>query len=251
MEVLIQNNGGSPLYVPIRGGDGSIDRTIMFGEHQVTKITQEIYEKFILPSAFFKSRMEDGTIRVLNADMLGQAASEQAAQLSELAYARYVDMMKKIRSAGGLANKQFAPYLNSDGTPKLELLHANFGRNIDPEVAEQFRTRYLAEAGEGMHEDTLKLPGGVVAETGHRDVEIVTNEQNSENAEQNAAAGEGENQQPSKELVAQIARIKEMNLDDLKVCAEAMGLEFKPDATERTLRGIIIKHLKANTAKEE
>ena len=170
MEVLIQNNGGSPLYVPIRGGDGSIDRTIMFGEHQVTKITQEIYEKFILPSAFFKSRMEDGTIRVLNADMLGQAASEQAAQLSELAYARYVDMMKKIRSAGGLANKQFAPYLNSDGTPKLELLHANFGRNIDPEVAEQFRTRYLAEAGEGMHEDTLKLPGGVVAETGHRDV---------------------------------------------------------------------------------
>lgn len=241
MEVLIQNNGGSPLYVPIRGGDGSVDRTIMFGEHQVTKISQEIYEKFILPSTFFKSRMEDGTIRVLNADMLGQAASEQAAQLSELAYARYVDMMKKIRSAGGLANKQFAPYLNSDGTPKLELLHANFGRNIDPEVAEQFRTRYLAEAGEGMHEDTLKLPGGVVAETGHRDVEIVSDKQNDENPDQ----------EPSKELVGQIARIKEMNLDDLKVCAEAMGLEFKPDATERTLRGIIIKNLKAQAAKEE
>lgn len=241
MEVLIQNNGGSPLYVPIRGGDGSVDRTIMFGEHQVTKISQEIYEKFILPSAFFKSRMEDGTIRVLNADMLGQAASEQAAQLSELAYARYVDMMKKIRSAGGLANKQFAPYLNSDGTPKLELLHANFGRNIDPEVAEQFRTRYLAEAGEGMHEDTLKLPGGVVAETGHRDVEIISDKQNDENPDQ----------EPSKELVRQIARIKEMNLDDLKVCAEAMGLEFKPDATERTLRGIIIKNLKAQAAKEE
>ena len=71
MEVLIQNNGDAPFTVPIKGANGTVERTLFLGEHAVTKVSQEIYENFILSSGFFKSRMEDGTIRVLNADMLG------------------------------------------------------------------------------------------------------------------------------------------------------------------------------------
>lgn len=237
MEVLIQNNSSSPYLVPIKNPDGAIERTLVLGEKQVTKVSQEVYEKFILPSGFFKARMEDGTVRVLNADMLGQTAVEQAHQLSELAYQKYVDMMKKIRSAGGLANKQFQPYLNADGTPKLELLHVNFGRNIDPEVAEQFRIRYIAEANEGMHEDTLKLPGGVKVETGARNVDI----------QQEADELVEEQEQPEENgttVADQIAMVKKMNLGDLKNMADAMELEYSDAVTEKQLRSLITKKLK-------
>lgn len=250
MDILIQNNGSNPLYLPIRSNspEGGIDHTVIFGEHQVTKVSQEIYEKFIITSEFFKSRMEDGTIRALNADMIGEKAINESAQMGELAYAKYVDLMKKIRSAGGLANKQFAEYLNSDGTPKIDLLHANFGRNIDPEVAEQFRIRYLAEAGEGMHEDKLKLPGGHVVETGHRDVEI---EAPATDENQNVEASEEVADEPSKELVDQINRIKKMNLDDLKKVAMAMEVDFDADVTGRVLRKAVIDRLKANANQED
>ena len=270
MEVLIQNNGDAPFTVPIKGQNGLVERTLFLGEHQVTKVSQEVYEKFIVTSGFFKSRMEDGTIRVLNADMIGESAVEQSRQFGELAYQKYVDMMKKIRSVGGLANKQFQPYLNADGTPKLELLHANFGRNIDPQVAEQFRQRYLAEANEGMHEDTLKLPGGVRAETGVREVEVL---QEGEDAfiaasDEEEAAKEDQEQDkpvkkakkqtkpepeedddeeeegPSKELLDQIARIKKMNLGELKDMADAMEIQYNPTATERQLRTMITKKIK-------
>ena len=235
MDVLIQNNGDAPLYCQIRGQgeDKSIARTILFGEHQVTKVSEEIYREQIISSPFFKSRLEDGTIRVLNEDMLGESAVKQSAQLHELAYAKYVDLMKKIRSGGGLANKQFAPYLNSDGTPKIELLNANFGRNIDPEVAEQFRTRYVAEAGEGMHEDTLVLPGGAKVDAGHRIVDIKEDEE--EPIEQDRG-----------ELEAQIIKIKNMKLADLKVTATAMEIDFDDTTTERQLRSKIIAKLRAN-----
>lgn len=235
MDVLIQNNGSAPLYCQIRGQgeDKSIARTIMFGEHEVTKISEEIYQEQIITSPFFKARLEDGTIRVLNEDMLGEGAVKQSKQLHELAYAKYIDLMKKIRSAGGLANKQFAPYLNADGTPKLELLNANFGRNIDPEVAEQFRIRYVAEAGEGMHEDTLVLPGGAKVDTGHRSVDI----------------REGEEEalfESMSELEAQIIKIKNTKLADLKVTATAMEIDFDDTTTERQLRSKIIAKLRAN-----
>lgn len=248
MEVLIQNNGDAPFTVPIKGENGAVERTLFLGEHAVTKVSQEIYENFILSSGFFKSRMEDGTIRVLNADMLGQDAVEQSRQLGEVVYQKYVDMMKKIRSAGGLANKQFQPYLNADGTPKLELLHANFGRNIDPEVAEQFRIRYIAEANEGMHEDTLKLPGGVRVETGVRDVEVLqdTNNSNDEaGTPEDSKNEEQDSDEPSKEVVDQIARIKKMNLGELKEMADAMEIEYAPTVTERQLRSLITKQIKA------
>lgn len=241
MEVLIQNNGDAPFTVPIKGQAGEVERTLFLGEHQVTKVSQEIYENFILTSSFFKSRMEDGTIRVLNADMIGQSAVDQANQLGEVAYQKYVDLMKKIRSAGGLANKQFQQYLNADGTPKLELLHANFGRNIDPEIAEQFRMRYVAEANEGMHEDTLKLPSGVKIETGVRDVEIKGDEENNDTQDENSAK---EDSKPKKEIVEQIARIKEMNLGELKETAIAMGVEFSETATEKQLRKTLITKIK-------
>lgn len=236
MDVLIQNNGSAPLYVNIRGQgeDKSIARTIMFGEHEVTKISEEIYQTQIITSPFFKARIEDGTVVVLNQDMLGESAAKQATQLHELAYAKYVDLMKKIRSGGGLANKEFAPYLNADGTPKLELLNANFGRNIDPEVAQQFRTRYLAEAGEGMHEDTLVLPGGAKVDTGHRDIEIKK---------------EGSEEEPIEESVSlesQITQIKSMKLAELKVTAKAMEIEFDDTITEAKLRSKIIAELRGN-----
>lgn len=235
MDVLIHNNGEAPLYCQIRGQgeDKSIARTILFGEHQVTKISEEIYREQIISSPFFKSRLEDGTIRVLNEDMLGESAVKQSAQLHELAYAKYVDLMKKIRSGGGLANKQFAPYLNSDGTPKIELLNANFGRNIDPEVAEQFRTRYVAEAGEGMHEDTLVLPGGGKVDAGHRDIEV---KEVSVEDEEEAVT----------ELEKQIQQIKAMKLDDLKTIAKSMDIEFDDTTTERQLRSKIIAQLRAS-----
>lgn len=237
MDILIQNNGSSPLYVQVRGADGEISHTIMFDDHQVTKISQEVYEKFVITSSFFKSRIEDGTIRVLNADMLGESAVKQSEQLQEIAYQKYVDMMKKIRSAGGLANKQFAPYLNADGTPKLELLNANFGRNIDPEVAEQFRMRYVAEAGEGMHEDTLVLPGGARVETGHRDVDVKIEAEDSEEEEQEQEDGDAL-------IDKQIAAVKTMKLADLKQMADAMEIEYEPTVTERQLRSKITTKLR-------
>lgn len=243
MDILIQNNGSSPLYIQVRGEDSSISRTIFFNDHEVTKISQEVYEKFVITSPFFKSRLEDGTIRVLNADMLGESAVKQNEQLQEVAYQKYVDMMKKIRSAGGLANKQFAPYLNADGTPKLELLNANFGRNIDPEVAEQFRTRYLAEAGEGMHEDTLVLPGGARVDTGHRDVDVQIQAQTDENEEQ-------EEEDTNTLIDKQIASVKTMKLADLKQMADAMEIEYDPTVTERQLRSKITSKLREQKEEE-
>ena len=239
MEVLIQNNGDCPFYVPIKvevDGQVGIDRSIIFGEHQVTKISEEVYQKFIITSPFFKSRIEDGTIRILNADMLGSKAVESAAALNDLAYAKYVDLMKKIRSAGGLANKDFAPYLNADGTPKLSLLHANFGRNIDPEVANQFRTRFVAEAGEGMHEDTVRLPGGAKIETGARDVDVKPEQEGEGEAED---SGEGE-----AALLKRIAEVKSLDLESLKAMAKAMELEFVEDITARKLASLIIRAIK-------
>lgn len=244
MDILIQNNGSNPLYIPIRGDDSSISRTIMFEEHQVTKINAEIYEKFIITSPFFKARLEDGTVRVLNADMLGESAVKQAEQLHEVAYQKYVDMMKKIRSAGGLANKQFAPHLNADGTPKLELLNANFGRNIDPEMADQFRKRYVAEAAQGLHEDTLVLPGGARVDTGHRDVDVKVEAEDSEEEEQ-------ETEDKNATIDKQIAMVKEMKLGDLKTMADAMEIEYEPTVTERQLRSKIATELRKQKTEED
>ena len=247
MDILIQNNGSNPLYIPIRGDDSSISRTIMFEEHQVTKINSEIYEKFIITSPFFKARLEDGTVRVLNADMLGESAVKQAEQLHEVAYQKYVDMMKKIRSAGGLANKQFAPHLNADGTPKLELLNANFGRNIDPEMADQFRKRYVAEAAQGLHEDTLVLPGGARVDTGHRDVDVQIQAQTDENKEQEKQEPQDNNTTIDKQIVM----VKEMKLGDLKNMADAMEIEYEPTVTERQLRSKIVAELRKQKTEEE
>lgn len=234
MEVLIQNMADAPFYVPVRNPnatDAAIDRTIVFQEHQVTKVDEEIYKKFIIASPFFRGRIEEGVLRVLNADMLDNAV-KQSADYSDVAYARYVDLMKKIRSAGGLANKDISQYLNADGTPKLDLLHTNFGRNIDPAVAEQFRVRYNAEANEGMHEDTLKLPGGTKVETGARDVEVEDE-------------GEVEAEAPVEtETQKQLAKIRELNLDDLKKTAMAMGVDFNADVTLRNLRKAVIQAIK-------
>jgi len=243
MDILIHNNGSTPLYIQVKGADGEIARTIFFEDHTVTKIGQEIYEKYIITSPFFKARLEDGTIRVLNSDALGESAVKQSEQLHEIAYQKYVDMMKKIRSAGGLANKQFAPYLNADGTPKLELLNANFGRNIDPEVAEQFRTRYVAEAGEGMHEDTLVLPGGARVDTGHRDVDVKFE---AEDGEEDETEVESNNDFIDK----QIASVKNMKLADLKQMADSMEIEYEPTVTERQLRSKITTKLREQKTEE-
>lgn len=239
MEVLVQNNGDCPFYVPIKievDGQVGIDRSIIFGEHQVTKISEEIYQKFIITSSFFKMRIEDGTIRILNANMLGEKAVESSAALNDLAYAKYVDLMKKIRSAGGLANKDFAPYLNADGTPKLSLLHANFGRNIDPEVSSQFRTRFVAEAGEGMHEDTVRLPGGAKVETGARDVDVRSGAEDNETNE--------DDEKDEDVLLKRIAEVKALDLESLKAMATAMELEFAEDITARKLTSLIIRAIK-------
>lgn len=172
MEILIQNLGSSPLMVNVPAPDGkSISHTITLVDNTVTKISEEIYLKCIISSDFFKQRIADGVVRVLNASD-AEDAVKQSINNRDFAYSKYIDLMKKIRSAGGMTNEDVKRFLNSDGTPTLELLNLNFGRNIDPQVAEEFRVRWNAENSEGMHEDVLKLPMGVKVDAGVRPVNV-------------------------------------------------------------------------------
>lgn len=235
MDILIQNLGQAPLYVPVKttvNGETHIDRTIIFQEGEITKVSPEVYEKFILSSAFFKSRIEQGTIRILNPGD-AEDANAKTHQIRDAVYSKYVDMMKSIRSAGGISNKDLRPHLNADGTPTLELLHANFGRNIDPEVANQFRTRWIAETGEGMHGDTIRLPGGVKKDIAARDVTLET----APATEEDEAPEEGN----EAENLAQ--EIRSMKMEDLKKKAKSLSIEFDEKTSQRKLAGLVIRKL--------
>jgi hypothetical protein len=172
MDILIQNLGSNPLMVHVPSKEGnSISHTFVLQENTVTKIPAEVYENCILKSDFYRMRIADGVVRVLNGNEAEDAA-QTAANKRDFAYSKYVDLMKKIQSTGGLANAAVRQHLNTDGTPNLELLNLNFGRNIDPAVADEFRQRWLAENKEGLHEDVLRLPGGAKQAVAPRDVKL-------------------------------------------------------------------------------
>ena len=230
MDILIQNLGSNPLMVHVPSKEGnSISHTIVLQENTVTKIPAEVYENCILKSDFYRMRIADGVVRVLNGNEAEDAA-QTAANKRDFAYSKYVDLMKKIQSTGGLANVAVRQHLNTDGTPNLELLNLNFGRNIDPAIADEFRQRWLAENKEGLHEDVLRLPGGAKQAVAPRDVKL-----EEAGIEENAAYKE----------------LESKTFEELCEIADTYGLKYRKNIEKESLIKKILAFIDSDKESDE
>ena len=225
MDYLIQNNSSQPYIVPVKVG-GVIQRITLTPDRGITKVSEEIYKECILSQVFFRAKIETGMLVVLNDVKVNQDIDKIVSanfQAHELAYERYKQLIGKIKGAGGLQNEELKRYLDAQGMPGIELLRANYG-NFDPVVADQFKERYLAEAGNGIDHDSLKIPGAKL------NAPVATSISNEEDSEENE---DGVNENGAEELPA---TLEEMSFEQLKKWADERGVEYSDRITEKQLR---------------
>lgn len=234
MEYLIQNTSSAPIFVPVvimKEGKPSAEGTIVLeGNNEVTKISAEVYENSMLKNDFYRQKIEKGEIIVLNgsSSAVDQAVASSV-QSRELGYSRYVALVQKIESSGGLAESRLRPYLDSDGFPGVDLCRKNLGDNVDPAVLDQYRSRYIVEKANGMHQSVLVLPGGktMTSMAGNTSLK-------EENVSKESDDDEDENE----------VNLDSMSLEGLKALADELGVTYEEDISFARLRGRIKKQMK-------
>lgn len=159
MDILIQNTGETPLFTPLTNSKNNttgIYKTVTISaDNQITKVPEEIYESKMRNNPFWKEKIENGTLIILNdVGTKPQDAVENAAASRELGYSRYKNLVMHIKQNGGADNKELSSYLDSSGMPLLNLVRANMG-HIEPLKIEEYRNRYLAEENDGINSLTL------------------------------------------------------------------------------------------------
>lgn len=222
MDYLIQNNSSQPYIVPVKVG-GVIQRITLTPDRGITKVSEEIYKECILNQVFFRAKIESGMLVVLNDVKVNQDIDKIVSanfQAHELAYERYKQLIGKIKGAGGLQNEELKRYLDAQGMPGIELLRANYG-NFDPVVADQFKERYLAEAGNGIDHDSLKIPGAKL------NAPVATSISSEENEDEENP--DTMNEEPPTSL-------EEMTFEQLKKWADERGVEYSDRITGKQLR---------------
>lgn len=236
MDYLIQNTTPAPLNIPVvrikEGKPVSEGHIVLEGNNAVTKISDEIYERFIVKNAFYRQRVEKGELIVLN-NQSGAVIDEKVTagiQGRELNYARYVNFVRQIESTGGLSEPRLRPFLDSEGMPMLEICRKNLGSNVDPQVLDEFRSRYLVEKANGMHEQTLVLPGGAKMTAGAVNTKVVEEKIEIEQEEK---------------TVDPIAELDELTLEQLKERADELGVQYAEDITFKRLKARVVKAMKA------
>lgn len=234
MDYLIQNTTPAPIFVPVvvmKEGRPSAEGTIVLeGNNEVTKVSAEVYENSILKNDFYRNKIEKGDMIILNQN---SSQAEQAVgasvQARELGYNRYVALVQKIESSGGLAESRLRPFLDSDGLPTLELCRKNLGDSIDPTVIDQYRSRYIVEKSNGMHESVLILPTGSSMTSG-----AINSSFKEEQAEDTDTLDNKDDE----------IDFDSMSIEGLKAYADELGVEYEEDISFARLRGRIKKHLK-------
>lgn len=223
MDYLVQNSTQAPIFLHIvrnRDGKPTSEGTIVFeGGNTVTKVSQEIYEEFMMKNAFYRQRIEQGQLIVLNnsSENVDQKV-KSGIQAQELAYNRYVSLVEKIQATGGLAEPRLRPFLDSDGMPMLELCRKNLG-NVDPQVIEDYRRRYIVEKANGLHGNELVLPTGTIPAGNPNPV--VKEEQGK------AEVGEGGH--------AAVPSYETMSMEQLKAVADENGVSYNEDISFQRL----------------
>lgn len=229
MNYLIQNTSNAPVYFPVirmRDGKPSSEGSVFFEAGQITKVSDEIYTQLI-KHPFYKGKIERGELIVLNA---GSSAAETAVNASiqarELDYARYVSLVKSIQASGGLSEPRLRPFLDEQGMPDLQLCRKNLGDTVDPTILAEYRSRYLAEKENGMHEPRIVIPTGGSMPT---KADVKLEQERPEEAVQEEAS------EPALET---------LSMEALKQKADELGVEYAEDMSFTRLLNRVRKAMK-------
>jgi hypothetical protein len=224
MDYLIQNTGAAPIYISIvENKDGKptpLPRIMLEPDKQITRIDEKIYHE-MLKNPFYRNLFEQGVLVPLSGSGVERAANESI-QVKELNYAKYVSLVTRIQSTGGLSNDQLRPFLDAEGMPSAALARKNLGSTLESEVVEEFRSRYLIERSSGLHESQLILPTGSSVRTGAQDVEIKNEEPEEEAADEVPKSEPGE-------------AVENLSLEQLKAKADELGVEYDEQITFKRL----------------
>jgi len=232
MDYLVQNTSQTPIFLQIvrnRNGKPSSEGTIVFeSDNTVTKISEETYNE-MLKNAFYRSKIEQGVLVVLNAGsgVNLDAKVSQALQTKELGYARYVALVSKIESSGGLSEPRLKPFLDRDGMPSIELCRKNLG-DCDPQTIETYRERYLVEKQNGLHEGNLVIPGGASFRSSNEKVNI------KEEAKEEPAV-----ETPKTED----SELDSLSMEQLKGKADELGVAYNEDISFSRLLNRVKKQM--------
>lgn len=233
MKYLIQNSSTAPIFfsmVKNKEGRPTPGATFIFEpDNQITEISDEIYGE-MLKNAFYKQKFEQGVLIALNAGKNAGAAVTSGIQAKELEYSKYIALMNKISSSGGISNAQLRPFLDGDGMPTLDLVRENLGKNLLTERAEEFRSRYIIERSNGMHESTLMIPAGGTVHTAGEDVKIK----------------ESKKEEPELEPAKKAKELKDYTIEELKTYADEIGVKYDEEVGFNRLLTRIEKRLRAN-----
>lgn len=233
MKYLIQNSSTAPIFfsmVKNKEGRPTPGQTFMFEpDNQITEISDEIYGE-MLKNAFYKQKFEQGVLIALNAGKNAGTVAAANIQAKELEYTKYISLMAKVSSSGGITNTQLRPFLDAEGMPTLQLVRENLGANVTTDRAEEFRSRYIIERSNGMHESTLVIPTGGTVHAPGPDVKI---------KESKPESGDDEPSKKEKEL-------KEYTIEELKTYADELGVKYDEDVAFNRLLTRIEKRLRAN-----
>ena len=166
-EILIQNKGPTPYFKLLsnrKNGTIGVAGQITFeGDNQITKISEEMYDKKIKDDIFFKRLIEQGTLVVLNdVGVQPQNLAAEGAASRELSYSRYKNLVLDVEKNGGNSNKELTGYLDDAGMPNLDLVRANMGQ-VEPYLIDEYKKRYIAEKESGSLANKLRFPGGKLA----------------------------------------------------------------------------------------
>ena len=215
MEVMIQNNTETPFvfHYPHNTVSGKGMSSIQIDAKEIKSIDEELFNKVILTSGFFIQKRNEGKLKVISGSNVDKSVKE--ARINEDAlYSGYVEVMSKVKAAGGLRNAEIQKFLDGDGMPKLELLRPYMGDSANEVLVRNFKTRYNNECRAGMHDEALTLPGG----------EIVTPSKDGFHEEKDLNSEEAKKLYTENELIA-------LGLDEVKRIADKKGVQYRTNAT--------------------
>lgn len=223
MDMLIQNTGSAPIFVSVNkmenGKPVPLPRVIFEPDQQITKISEELYD-IMLKNVFYKEKFERGILVPLTGEVQAKGAINESIQAKELNYSKYVTFVSRIKSTGGLSNEQLRPFLDSEGMPSFDLCKKNLGNGFEINTVEEFRTRYLIETANGLHNPILILPTGSSVNAGADNVQIKNEEPKKEEEKPAPKTEKG---------------IEEMSLEELKEKADELKVEYDEDITFKRL----------------
>lgn len=231
MDKMIRNNTATPFYFPFttknpaNGNKGEMGR-IYLEPNTITGVEESLFDHVLAKSGFFIERQAKGEIEVMEMGAKAESAANASRASHEAIYGSYRELLAHLAKEGGAKNPELAPYLDADGMPKLDLLRSNMGPNIEPQVMEQFKQRYLIEKANGLHGQPIKLPGGKLA------------------SNSKLATVSDANNEPPKVAVSEAELIKlgaEQGIEALRKVADSLGVKYAASTTVELLIKKILK----------